>query len=71
MLGTSKTPKKSGQFSLGENPGEGLPGENPNSSGDSTGYRGIRRVAYRVSSIGPLGKITIFIGDITDINIRK
>jgi hypothetical protein len=71
MLGTSKIPKKSGQFSLGENHGEGLPGENPNSSGDSTGYREIRRIEYGISSIGPLGKITRIIGDITDINIRK
>jgi hypothetical protein len=71
MLGTSKIPKKSGQFILGENDGEGLSGENPNFTGDSTGYREIRRIEYGISSIGPLGNITIFIGDITDINIWK
>jgi hypothetical protein len=71
MLGTSKIPNKTGQFNLGETPGEGLPGEIPNFSGDSTGYRETRRIEYGISSIGPLGKITNFIGDITDINIRK
>ena len=66
-----KTPKKSRQFRLVENPGEGLPGENPNFSGDSTGIRETQWIEYGFSSIGQLGKITSIVGNITGINIRK
>jgi len=66
-----KTPKESRQFCLVKNPGEGLPGENPNSSGNSTGIRETRWIEYAVSSIGQLGKITSIVGNITGINSRK
>jgi len=66
-----KTTKKSRQFRLDENPGEGLPGENPNSSGDSTVIRETRWIEYGISSIGQLGKITSIVGNITGLNIRK
>ena len=58
-------------FCLEENPGEGLSGENPNSSGDSTGYPETRRIEYGISSIGQLRIITSILGNFTDINIRK
>ncbi|MDH3383808.1 MAG: hypothetical protein OEM42_07095, partial [Deltaproteobacteria bacterium] len=66
-----KYPKKSRKFRLVENPGDGLPGENPNSSGDSTGYRETRRIEYGILSIGQFRKITTIVGNITDYNSRK
>ena len=66
-----KTLKKSRQFRLDENLGEGLPGENPNSSGDYTGIRETRWIEYGISSIGQPGKITSIVGNITGINFRK